>query len=309
MKKLISVCIPCRNEIGNVEPLSEEIIKELECFQQYNFEIIFIDNCSTDGTQNKLREICHKDKRIKAIFNIKSFLASGTYAMLQARGDCIIYFFADFQVPVKLIHKMIIEWEKGACVVALQKKTGKHDKFRIFRNFYYFISKRFTNQASSGSSACGLYDKKFIDLCKATKDPLINIVYMASLYADPLVKLEYTEQARRSGKSNNTFFSLMNLAVSRFVRSSDVAPRYAVFAGLGMGAISLLVSLYYLVRKLLDWDNFPLGIAPLLIGVFFLGAVQLIFIGLIGEYVITINERQKNKPLVVEKERINFDDQ
>ena len=308
MKQLISVCIPCRNEVENVQPLAEDLVKHLEQFPQYDFEIIFIDNDSIDGTQNMLREICSKDKRVKAIFNVKNFPGSGMHVMLQTRGICTIILPADFQVPLELVPQMIIEWEKGAKVVALRKKTGKHDKYRLFRKAYYVISKRFSSQSASGSAAWGLYDKSFIDICKATNDPLVNIIYMASLYAAPLRKLEYIELPRRSGKSNNSFFSLLNISITRFIHASDLVPRCAIFAGLGMAIISLIISLYYLIRKLLNWHEFPLGIAPLVIGVFFLGSMQLVFLGLIGEYVLVINDRQKNKPFVVEKERINFDD-
>ena len=308
MKKLISICIPCRNEVGNVQLLAEELVQYLEQFPQYDFEIIFIDNDSVDGTQNMLRDVCGKDKRVKAIFNAKNFPGSAMHVLFQAKGACIIFIPADFQVPIERVPQMIIEWEKGAKVVALQKKTGKHDKYRLFRRVYYAISKRLSTQSASGSALWGLYDKSFIDICRATSDSQVNIIYMASLYAAPLKKMDYIELPRRSGKSNNSFLSLLNISITRFIHASDLVPRCAIFAGLGMGIISLLISLYYLIRKLLNWHDFPLGIAPLVIGVFFLGAMQLVFLGLIGEYVLVINDRQKNKPYVIEKERINFDD-
>ena len=311
MKKLISVCIPCRNEAENVKPLAEEIIKHVEQFQQYNFEVLFSDNCSTDGTQNRLREICSGDKRVKAILNARNFpLNSAVNLFFQAKGNCVIFLPADFQVPLKLIPEMLAEWEKGTTVVALVKKVGKHDKLRLFRKLYYKMADMFSGQDTlSGFTGNGLYDRSFVDMCKELKDPLFSIQSMIVNYAATWVKLRYDENPRRSGKSNNSFFALMEIAVMRFTRVSDIAPRYAIYSGIGMGIISFFISIYYLVRKLLDWHNFPLGIAPIVIGVFFLGAVQLIFIGLIGEYVIMINERQKNKPLVVEKERINFDTQ
>jgi len=307
--KKISICIQCRNEVGNVKPLSEELICCLEQFPQYNFEIIFIDNCSTDGTQDILRKICAKDKRIKAILNANNFpYGSGLHVMFQAKGDCMISIPADFQVPITLIPQMITEWEKGATVVALIKKTGKHDGFRLFRKIYYKISGKLTNQVIlSGFTGAGLYDRSFIEICRSLNDPLVSLQYMIVHYTASLVKITYNENPRRSGKSNNTLFSMIYMAITRFISISDIVPHYAIITGLGMGVISFLLSIYYLVRKLLDWYHFPVGIAPLVIGIFFLGAVQLIFIGLIGEYVIMVNERQKNKPLVVEKERINFE--
>jgi len=307
MKK-VSICVPCYNEVENVQPLSEDLVCCMEKFPQYGFEIIFTDNSSTDGTQDKLREICSRDKRIKAILNANNFPNSIRNAMFQAHGDCIINIPSDFQVPVALVPQMFTEWEKGATVVALIKEPYKHDKFRMFRKIYYKVSSILTGQVIlSGFTGSGLYDRSFIELCRSLNDPLFSFQYMITHYAASVVKLNYKEMPRRSGKSKHTFFTMMYEAITRFVWVSDIVPHLAIIGGLGMGIVSLLVSIYYLVRKLLNWDHFPIGIAPLVIGVFFIGAIQLVFIGLIGEYVIMINERQKNKPLVLEKERINFD--
>lgn len=308
MKKKVSVCIPCRNEVENVQPLAEELVKYMEQMPQFDFEVIFIDNCSTDGTQNKLREICSKETRIKAIFNAKNFpWGSGLHVLFQAQGDCIISIPADFQVPLDLIPKMIAEWENGAMVVALIKKTKKHDKIRLFRKLYYKMSGVLSSHNNiSGFTGSGLYDKKFMNMCKTTLNDPFLLEYMVAHFASPLVKMLYEENPRRSGKSNNSFVSLIDIAIVRFVNVSDTAPRYAIIAGLVMGMASFLISIYYLVRKLLDWHHFPVGIAPLVIGMFFLASVQLIFIGIIGKYVITISDRQRNMPFVIEKERINF---
>jgi glycosyltransferase involved in cell wall biosynthesis len=311
LKKLVSICVPCRNEVDNVKPLSTEIALQMEKISQYDYEIIFIDNCSEDGTQDKLREICSEDNRVKAILNAKNFpLGTGIHVLFQAQGDCIITIPADFQVPVDLIPEMISEWEKGAKAVALIKVSSGKDQIRWLRKLYYKISKRLSSQDTlAGFTGCGAYDKSFIDMCKTRNNPMMNMnfFYMVSNYAAPLVLIEYVEQARRSGKSNHNANALIDVAIKRFVSVSDVAPRYAIIAGMLIGAGSLLVSIYYLVRKLLDWYNFPVGVAPLVIGVFFLGAIQLIFLGIIGEYILNINKRQKNEPYVVEKERINFD--
>jgi len=282
----------------------------MEQFPQYDFEIIFSDNCSEDGTQDILRRICGDDKRIKAILNAKNFPSgSAIHALFQASGELIIFIPADFQVPLELIPEMITRWEDGAKVVALVKTSAKNDKLRIFRRLYYSLSKRLSNQeVLPGFIGNGAYDKSFIDICKMRgNDPIINLIYMTMQYASPLIKLEYCEQPRRSGKSNNNAGMLINIAIRRFISVSDVAPRYAILTGLSIGLGSFIISLYYLIRKLIDWYNFPVGIAPLIIGVFFLGSIQLIFLGLLGEYVLTIEKRQRNEPRVVEKERINFD--
>ena len=166
MLKKVSICVPCRNEVGNVEPLAYEIINQMKQFPQYDLEVIFIDNCSEDGTQDVLRKICAVDKRIKAIINAKNFpLGSGMHVLYQATGDCIISVPADFQVPLELIPRMIDEWEKGAKVVALIKKTTEDDKIKLLRRLYYNISKKFSKQdVLAGYTGSGLYDKGFLDM-------------------------------------------------------------------------------------------------------------------------------------------------
>jgi len=308
LKKIISVCVPCRNEVSNVQPMAEELVTLLNRYEHYEFEIIFIDNYSDDGTRDKLREICAGDKRIKAILNAKNFPeGSGMHVLFQAHGDCVISIPADFQVPLGLVNQMIEEWEKGAKVVALAKISTRRDKVKLFRKMYYAISRRFSNQdILIGFTGSGLYDKSFLDICKACHDPILSIRYMVTHYASVLKKLEYHEKPRRSGKSKHSAGSMINVAIMRFIRVSDIAPHFSILLGMFMGFASLLIAVYYLVRKLIDWDNFPMGTAPLVIGMFFLGAVQLIFLGLMGEYILLINKRQKNEPLVVESERINF---
>ncbi|MCL2819368.1 MAG: glycosyltransferase [Oscillospiraceae bacterium] len=310
MKRIISICVPCRNEINNVEPLANEIILQMDKILKYDYEIIFIDNCSEDGTQDTLRNMCAKNKRIKAIINAKNFpLGSGMHVLFQASGDCIISIPADFQVPMELIPTMIEEWEKGAMAVALIKSPGKKDKLRGFRNLYYLLTKRLAKKNSlSGFTGSGAYDKTFIEMCKTRNNPMMNMNFftMVSNYAAPIVFIKYKEQSRRSGKSNHGATALIDIAIKRFVSVSDDAPRYAIMIGMVMGLGALLVSIYYLIRKFIDWYNFPVGMAPLVIGVFFLGAMQLIFMGLIGEYILNINKRQMNEPFVIEKERINF---
>ena len=309
MKK-VSIVIPCRNEVLNVEPISAEVTALMQTnHAQYAYEILFIDNCSDDGTQDRIRIICAKDKRIKAILNGKNFPnTSALHALYEADGDAVILIPADFQVPVSLISEMIRAWEAGAMVVAPIKRNSKSDKIRVFRKIYYFLSKKLSQQDTlSGFTGAALYEKRFLELCKATEDPLISMQNMMIRYADPLVKIQYQEQPRRSGRSKSGFGYLIDTAIIRFIGVSNVLPKFAVMTGLGMGAVSLLIGLYYLIKKLTNWYNFPLGIAPMVVGMFFLGSIQLIFIGMLSAYILMINERQMKKPLVVEKERINFE--
>lgn len=309
MKK-ISVCVPCRNEVDNIAPLAEAIEHQLNQFEQYEHEILFIDNLSDDGTQGAIRSLCATNGKVKAILNAKNFPeGSGMHVLFQASGDCVISIPADFQVPPELIPDIITEWEKGARVVALMKVSSKKDKARLFRKLYYSMSKHLSTQDTlPGFTGSGLYDKSFLDVCKACKDPLLSMRYMVSQYAAPLVKMEYTERPRRSGKSKHSAISMIDVAIKRFIRVSTVAPRVSILSGLFMGLVCLLVAVYYIVRKLLFWDDFSTGIAPLVIGVFLIGAIQLIVLGIMGEYIMLINNRQKNEPRVVESERINFSD-
>jgi len=279
----------------------------MEGLSQYDYEVIFIDNSSEDGTQDALRRICSGNVKIKTILNISNFRRSGWYAMLQATGNAVIYIPADFQVPIELIPKMIIEWENGANVVALVKTSSEKDKIWLIRKLYYVMSNSLADQgALYGFTGSGLYDRTFIDMCKKCGDPLIRLHHMVARYAAPLKKIEYHENKRRSGKSKNNATSLIDAAIGRFISITTTIPRYMILTGMTIGVGSLMISIYYLIRKLIDWDNFPVGIAPLVIGVFFLGAIQLIFLGLMGEYILRIEERQKNEPIVIEKERINF---
>lgn len=308
MKK-VSIVIPCRNEVLNVEPISEEVTALLQTFPQYEYEILFIDNCSNDGTQDRLRIIAKKDKRIKVILNGKNFPnTSALHALYEASGDCIILIPADFQVPVSLVGDMIKAWEDGAMVVAPIKKNSKSDKIRAVRRVYYWMSRKLSEQDTlPGFTGTALYTRDFLELCKSTQDPLISMQNMIIRYADPIVRLHYQEQPRRSGRSKSGFSYLIDTAITRFIGVSNILPKFAVMTGLGMGIISLLIGVYYLIRKLIDWYNFPMGIAPMVVGMFFLGSIQLIFIGMLSAYILMINERQMKMPLVVEKERINFD--
>jgi len=308
MKK-VSIVIPCRNEVLNVEPISEEVTALMQSYTQYTYEILFIDNCSTDGTQDRLRIVAKKDKRIKVILNGKNFPnTSALHALYEASGDCIILIPADFQVPVALIADMLKAWEDGAMVVAPIKKNSRTDKIRSFRKVYYWMSSKLSNQDTlPGFTGAALYTRQFLDLCKSTEDPLISMQDMIIRYADPIVKLHYQEQPRRSGRSKSGFGYLIDTAIIRFIGVSNILPKFAVMTGLGMGGISLIIGIYYLIRKLIDWYNFPMGIAPMVVGMFFLGSIQLIFIGMLSAYILMINERQMKKPLVLEKERINFD--
>jgi len=311
MKK-ISVLIPCYNEEDNVVPLSNEIIKILEtALASYDYEIVFIDNYSTDNTKPLLREICKMNRKIKAIFNIKDFgqVNSPFYGLCQTTGDCTILICADFQDPPELIPVLVKEWEQGYKIVSCIKTTSKENKLmRFVRNCYYTVIKKMSNvEQIEHFTGFGLYDKSFIDVLKNLHDPTPWIRGIVAELGFKRKEISYEQQKRKAGKSKNNWYTLYDFAMLSFTTYTKVGLRIATIAGFVIAGLTFIVALVYFIYKLLYWDSFSAGIAPLVIGVFFLGSLQLFFIGFIGEYVMSINTRLMNRPLVIEEERINFD--
>jgi len=310
--KKISVLVPTYNELGNVGPLSEAITAEFRKLPQYDYEIVFIDNDSKDGTRDKIRELCAGDRHIKAIFNAKNFGQSNSpyYGLTQTTGDCTILMCADFQDPVEMIPVLIKEWENGYRIVSAIKTTSKENKLiRFFRTCYYKALKKLSDvEQIEHFTGFGLYDRSFIDILRELKDPTPFLRGIVAEFGSKRKEIPYEQQLRKSGKSSNNFYSLYDLAMLSFTSYTKIGLRLATFVGLFISLGSFIVALIYFIMKLLFWDTFNAGIAPLIIGIFFLGAVQLIFLGLIGEYILSINKRIMNRPLVIEEERINFED-
>lgn len=310
MKK-ISVMVPCYNERENVVPLSEAIISQFtEHLPQYDYELVFIDNCSTDGTRDLLRELCAGNPRIKAIFNAKNFgqFNSPFHGMLQTTGDCTVTMCADFQDPPELIPQLVHEWEQGHKIVSAVKKTSRENPvMRFFRTIYYKMLKKMSNvDIIEHFTGFGLYDASFLDVLRELKDPIPFLRGIVSELGYHIKLLPYEQQKRRAGKTHNNFFTLYDAAMLSFTSYTKTGMRIATFFGFIISAISLLIAFVYLILKLVNWDNFQMGNAPILIGVFVLGGIQLFFIGLLGEYIMSINTRMMNRPLVIEEERINF---
>ena len=312
-KKLISVVIPTYNEEANVGPMVETLtgIFEEE-LPQYDYEILFIDNHSTDGTRAILRGICAENRRVKAIFNARNFgqLRSPVHGLKQAYGDCVVRLNADFQDPPSLIPTLVREWEKGTKIVIGVKKKTEEGRFMAFlRKQYYKILRKITDIGHiENFTGFGLYDKAFVDVVRSIHDPLPYLRGMIAELGYDYVTVPYDRPKRRAGKSKNNFYSLYDVGMVGITSYSKVVLRLATFAGFGVGAVSILIGIIYLILKLVFWDRFRAGMAPMLIGMFFLGAAQLVFIGLLGEYILSINARVLDRPLVVEEERINFED-
>ena len=310
MKK-ISIMIPCYNEEENVVPISEAVVRELtDSLPEYDYEILFIDNDSKDNTRPLLREICKNNPKIKAIFNVKNFgqFNSPYYGMLQTTGDCTICMCCDFQDPVEMIPKLVHEWENGYKIVCAIKTTSKENKImRFLRTCYYKLIRKMSDvEQIEHFTGFGLYDKSFIEVLRNLKDPSPFLRGIVAELGYRRKDIPYEQAKRRAGKTHNNFYTLYDAAMLSFTSYTKIGLRLATFCVIGVGFVSFLVGMVYLILKLIMWDNFPMGMAPVLIGMCFLGSVQLFFIGLLGEYVLNINTRVMNRPLVIEEERLNF---
>lgn len=310
-KKLISILIPCFNESENVVPMSEAVIHEMEKkLPQYNYELMFIDNCSTDGTREKLETLCAQNKNIKAIFNAKNFgqFNSPFYGMCQTSGDCTITMCCDFQDPIDLIPRFVAEWEKGYKIVAAIKTQSEENKImRLLRTCYYKLIRKMSSvEQIEHFTGTGLYDKSFIDTLRNLDDPVPFLRGIVAELGPQRKDILYTQAKRRAGHTHNNWYTLYDAAMLSFTSYTKVGLRLATFLGFFIAGFDLLFAMIYLFAKLLWWDKFPMGTAPLLIGVFFIGSIQLIFMGLLGEYIMSINTRVMHRPLVIEERRINF---
>ncbi len=311
MKK-ISILIPCYNEEENVGPMSEAIVELFTTqLQEYDYELVFIDNDSKDKTRDILRDICSKNRHIKAIFNAKNFgqFNSPYYGMLQTTGDCTISMVCDFQDPVELIPQYIKEWENGYKIVIGIKTSSRENPIMYhMRGIYYKVIKKFSDvEQIEHFTGSGLYDKEFVNVLRELKDPTPFLRGIVAELGYKRKEIPYEQPERRAGKTHNNFMRLYDAAMLSITSYTKIGLRLCTFFGMLVAGCSALVGLIYLIMKLVNWDSFSAGMAPVLIGMFFLGAIQLFFLGFIGEYILTINQRVMNRPLVIEEERINFE--
>lgn len=309
--KTISIVVPCYNEEENINALYQAIdhIFNTE-LPKYTYELIFIDNDSKDRTREIIRGLCDEDKRVKGIFNAKNFgqFNSPYYAMLQSTGDCTILMAADFQDPVEMIPKYVKEWEKGYKIVIGIKKSSKENKIMYWlRSCYYKTIKKLSDvEQIEHFTGFGLYDQKFIKVLQELNDPTPFLRGIVAELGFRRREIPYEQPKRRAGKTSNNFYRLYDAAMLSVTSYTKVGLRLATIFGSICSFASMMVALIYLIMKLVYWDRFPAGMAPLLIGMCFLGSVQIFFIGLVGEYVLSINARVMKRPLVIEEERINF---
>jgi polyisoprenyl-phosphate glycosyltransferase len=310
--KSITVVSGCFNEEDNIPELYERITRVFaQELPEYSFELIVIDNCSTDNTAGVLRRIANQDKRVKVILNTRNFghIRSGYHALLQARGDAAIVMASDLQDPPEMIVQFVRKWEEGYRIVLAQKtQSAESAMFFFIRGAYYNLINRLSEiPLVKNVTGFGLYDRCVVEDIRRINDPY---PYFRGLICDlgyDRALIPFTQPLRKRGITKNNFYTLYDMAMLGITNHSKVPLRLAALAGFGLSACSLLVALIYLVYKLVFWSQFQAGAAPIVIGLFFLGAVQLFFMGIIGEYVGSIHTQVLHRPPVVEKERINFD--
>lgn len=310
---LVSIVTPCFNEEGNVRAMAEAIREIFAALPQYRYEHVFIDNDSRDGTRRILRELCAGDRRIKAIFNARNFgtIRSGIHVLLQTRGDVVIGLACDFQDPPALIPEFLRRWEAGSRIVLGVKRSADEGNVRFgIRGLYYRVLAGISDApVVQHNTGFGLFDRRVIDDLRRIDDPYPFFRGLLAEIGYPPSLVEYHQPARRAGRSSYNLFGYIEHALVGITAHSRVPLRLATFAGVLLSLLSLAVAAGYLVAKLLFWDSFSLGIAPVLVGFFFLTSVQLLFIGLLGEYIGVLFTHVRRLPHVFELERLNFTDE
>jgi glycosyltransferase involved in cell wall biosynthesis len=310
--KSISIVIPCYNEEENIIPLYNEVSRMFQKdLPSYEYEILFIDNHSTDSTRQLLRNICSTDKKVKCIFNSRNVGSSSSmiYGLCQSNSDCTVLLFADFQEPVELIPEFVQEWENGfKAAIGIKTKSKENPMLRFLRAIYYKLFKKMSDEIEQIEhfDGFGLYDRSFIEVLRSIHEPMPYIKNLVAEFAVSRKDIPYTQQKRRHGKSHISWYRLYNDAMISFTSHTKIGLRIATISGFIFSIFSFITALVYLIMKLLFWNEFSTGVIPIVIGVFLLGSLQLFFIGLIGEYILSINTRVMNRPLVIEEERINF---
>lgn len=305
----ISIVTPTYNEEGNIEKLCLDIKQEMKKIN-LDYEHIVIDNSSTDKTIEILRKICRNDKNVKVIINSRNFghIRSPYYGLLQSSGDACILMASDFQDPVDMIPKYLEEWKKGSKIVLGKKITSEENSFIFFiRNFFYkFLNKISETNLTENTTGSGIFDKSIVDQLKKINDPYPYLRGLINEIGEKINLVEFNQPNRKAGKTKNNFFTLYDIGMLGVIKHSRAPIRFVTFLGFLFSLFSILTAIVYFIYKLFFWNSFELGIAPLIIGIFGFASIQILLLGIIGEYVGILLIHQRNMPLVIEKERINF---
>lgn len=308
--KTISIVLPCYNEEANIALLYEQLQKVTKPIHNYAFEFVFIDNASQDQTVPLLKDLAKEDSRIKLIINVRNFghIRSPYHAMMQTTGDATILMATDLQDPPNMIPEFIKKWEEGFKVVAAIKPVSQESKimFQIRKFYYRFVTRISETKLIQNFTGFGLYDKKVIAALKKLEDPYPYFRGLISELGFKVAEVPFNQPRRIRGITKNNFYTLYDIAMLGITSHSKVPLRLATIAGFGLSILSFGLSILFLILKLLFWNSFSMGVAPILIGLFFFSSVQLFFIGLVGEYIMAIHTQVLKRPLVVEEERINF---
>lgn len=309
-KKLISIVTPCYNEEDNIDELCQRIQDVMQA-QPYDYEHICIDNCSTDQTVRKIKEKAATDKRIKLIVNARNFghIRSPFHAILQSNGDACVLIASDLQDPPEMISEFIHKWEQGYKTVLAVKPESEESSIMFgLRKIYYRLITRISEvPLIQNATGAGLFDKVVIDILRKINDPYPYFRGLLCEIGFPVAVVPFKQPRRQRGITKNNFYTLYDIAMLGITNHSKVPLRLMAMGGFALSILSLLVALCFFVAKLLFWNSFQLGTAPILIGIFFFGAVQTFFIGMLGEYIGSIHTQVRNMPLVIELERVNFD--
>ena len=308
--KTISILVPTYNEEENVGPLSEAIVTQMETLSDYDYELIFIDNDSKDGTRDELRRICSGNPKIKAIFNAKNYgqFSSPYYGVLQTSGDCVITMCADFQDPVEMIPLYVKEWENGYKIVLGQKTSSKESKivYALRGAFYWFMKKFSSIDYLKQVTGSGLYDRSFIEMLREIDEPQPVMRALATELGYQIKLIPYEQQKRRAGKSSNSFPKYYDAAVQNITGYTKIGVRLAMFIGIMSVIASIIADIAVVIYKLFNWDSYSLS--PLFFPMLLMTMVSfnILFVGIVGEYVLDVKAHTKSRPLVIESERINF---
>jgi polyisoprenyl-phosphate glycosyltransferase len=305
----ISIVTPTFNEEQNIKKLCSDIKTEIEKLN-IDYEHIIIDNASTDKTIDILKEICTEDKNVKVIINTKNYghIKSPFYGLLQSTGDASILMASDFQDPVNLISQYIEKWKNGSKIVLGEKITSEENNliFSIRKFFYNFLNRISETELTINTTGSGIFDKSVIEKLKKINDPYPYFRGLISELGEKIVTIKFNQPKRKFGKTKNNFFTLYDIGMLGIVKHSKMPLRIMILLGFLFSIVSFFIALFYLIYKLLFWNSFDLGVAPLIIGIFGFASLQILLLGIIGEYVSVVLTHLRNLPLVEEKERINF---